>query len=106
MSKLRSIKYKLMFFVSIILILTVTSVVVLQAISARRMVEAEAFAHAEEMANRYANLVDAQLESAMDAARIVAQTFEGLKGSDSTDRSLYLTILKHVLIRGAGPDSR
>ena len=102
MSKLRSIKYKLMFFVSIILILTVTSVVVLQAISARKMVEAEAYAHAEEMANRYANLVDAQLESAMDAARIVAQTFEGLKGSGSTDRSLYLTILKHVLTESPG----
>jgi methyl-accepting chemotaxis protein len=57
----------------------------------------EAFSKAEEMAHRYANQVNAQLNDAMLAARTVAQTFEGMKLAWVDDRSLLNSILGQVL---------
>lgn len=50
-----------------------------------------------EMAGKYASVVDAELEVAMDEARTIAQTFEALVYSGSADRKVGDAILKNIL---------
>ena len=70
----------------------------LQVRQAAQNARTQAFAHAEEIANRYASQISRELNDAMLAARTVAQTFEGMKGAWVDDRSLYNSILKPVLL--------
>lgn len=97
MAKSHSIKFRLTLFVIVILVVTVAAVISLQTVTARKLVESEAYSRGEEIAYRYANVVDSEMEKAIDAARTVAQAFEGMKASNFTDRNLYNTILKQVL---------
>jgi methyl-accepting chemotaxis protein len=61
------------------------------------MVEYEARTRAEEVAHRYGTMVQAEIEVAVDAARTLAQSFEGMKNQGVPPRDMLDGILKHVL---------
>lgn len=52
---------------------------------------------AREMAYRYGNAVKAELEVALDAARTIAQAFEGMASNNELNRQTAETILRNIL---------
>lgn len=65
--------------------------------TARNSAKESAEQLSEEMAYRYGAFVQARLEVAMDAARTLAQTFEGIKQSGTIQRSVLDEIQKQIL---------
>jgi methyl-accepting chemotaxis protein len=65
--------------------------------TARNSAKESAEQLSEEMAYRYGASVQARLEVAMDAARTLAQTFEGIKQSANIQRSVLDEIQKQIL---------
>ena len=65
--------------------------------TARNSAKESAEQLSEEMAYRYGAFVHARLEMAMDAARNLAQTFEGIKQSGNIQRSVLDEIQKQIL---------
>jgi len=64
-----------------------------------RMQKKSAMENAQNLAYRYANNVDAELEIAMDAARTLAQSFQTIKFIDKENRRDYVnTVLKNIII--------
>ncbi|CAN2047109.1 methyl-accepting chemotaxis protein [Candidatus Magnetomoraceae bacterium gMMP-1] len=70
------------------------------AVEAGNMAKEEAMDKAKEIAFRYSGVVKSEIEVALDAARTMAQTFEGLKQSGLIPRREALdAMLKQVLIK-------
>lgn len=61
------------------------------------MAKQAAYSEAQEMAYHYGNHVCAEIEVAMDAARTLVHTFEGMKKAGNVDRGAITAILKNVL---------
>jgi len=60
--------------------------------------EEEAMDKAREIANRYGNSVQAEIENGMDAVRVLARTFEGIKKSGvPADRTMMNAMIARVL---------
>jgi methyl-accepting chemotaxis protein len=67
-------------------------------ISARNLVKTQALREAREIASRYSSVIKAEIEVAMNAARTIAQTFEGIKAhGDIPERAMLDAVLKQVL---------
>ncbi len=64
--------------------------------------ESGALILSEEMAYRYGAVVQAKLEVALDAARTMAHTFEGMKKGETPRRSMMDDIQKQILERNPG----
>ena len=74
-----------------------TALISFQTWTSFQSAKKEAFSQAEETAHRYANQVGAVLTETVLGARLVAQTFEGMRQSWVDDRSLYNSVLSQVL---------
>lgn len=86
----------------LVAILTVASVALVAttayiAINARSLVETESIEKAKEVAYRYGTEVQVKIEVAMDAARTLAQSFEGMKNQGVPPRDMLDGILKRIL---------
>ncbi len=80
--------------VSIAFILTISFV----TITARDLAKTQAFREAEEIAQRYSSVVKGEVEVALDAARTVVHSFEGIRRSgEIPDRTVFDAILQQVL---------
>jgi methyl-accepting chemotaxis protein len=75
----------------------VISIIAFQVVKSMQLAKSEACRTAEEMAYHYANKVENDLGLAMDAARTMAQTFETLKRTGQTNRTLLGQVLRDVL---------
>lgn len=87
-----------------ILVLVVAAAVISLAVfwvgyNARQQALAEATDKAVEVARRYGSVVQAEIQTAMDAARTIAQAVEGMKGRGVPPRDMVDGILKNVLER-------
>jgi methyl-accepting chemotaxis protein len=85
-----------------ILVLVVAAAVISLAVfwvgyNARQQALAEATDKAKEVARRYGSVVQAEIQTAMDAARTIAQAVEGMKGRGVPPRDMVDGILKNVL---------
>lgn len=94
-----SLKLRLTLPVLAIVFLVMASIVTFLSVSLMGTLKGEALSKAGEMAYRYANEVDAELEVAMDAARTLAHTFEAAKNQGSANRDLLNAVLKNTLER-------
>ena len=70
--------------------------------NSRRLAEQEALDKARESAYRYASRVQEELGSAMDTARTLGQSFEGMKQQGIPPRDMMDGILKQVLVDNPG----
>jgi methyl-accepting chemotaxis protein len=85
-----------------ILVLTVAAAVILVAVwwvgnNAKQQALDEAQDKAHEVARRFGSVVQAEIQTAMDAARTIAQAVEGMKGRGVPPRDMIDGILKNVL---------
>ncbi len=85
-----------------ILVLIVATAVISFAVlwvgyNARQLALEEARDKAFEVARRYGTVVQAEIQTAMDAARTIAQAVEGMKGRGVPPRDMVDGILKNVL---------
>ncbi len=91
--------FSICFVVFLAFIITISFV----AIKSRNMATTEGFDKAKEIAHRYGGVVKAEIEIAMDAARTLAQAFEGIKNSGTVpDRKVFDEMLKQILERNPG----
>ena len=95
LEKFKALKLRTKMLVSI---LTVASIALIAttsyiAINARNMVEAEAISKSQEVAYRYGTQVQAEIGVAVDAARTLAQSFEGMKNQGVPPRDMLDGIL-------------
>ncbi|MEJ2639602.1 MAG: methyl-accepting chemotaxis protein [Desulfosarcinaceae bacterium] len=97
--KFKALKLRTKMLVSILTVASIALVATTSyiAINARNMVETEAFDKAREVAYRYGTDVQVKIEVAMDAARTLAHSFEGMKNQGVPPRDMLDGILKHVL---------
>lgn len=91
------IKTKLIVFVGILVLLAFGVTISFVSIKAGNMAEEFAENLSEEMAYRYGASIQTDLELAMDTARTLAHTFEGIKKNKNPDRKIMDSILKQVL---------
>ena len=68
----------------------------------QRFAEREALDLARETSYRYASIVQAELNTAMDTARTIAKSFEGMKQQGVPPRDMLDGILKQVLVDNPG----
>jgi len=91
------IRTKLIVFVGVLVLLVFGVTISFVSIQAGNMTEQFAEKLSEEMAYRYGATVQSDLEVAMDAARTLAHTFEGIKKNKDSDRKVMGSILRQVL---------
>ena len=94
-----SLKLRLTLPILLIVFLVMAFVVTFLSVSLMKTLKAESLSKAGEMAYRYANEIDAELEVAMDSARTLAHAFEAAKSHGSVGRDLLNAILKNTLER-------
>jgi methyl-accepting chemotaxis protein len=94
-----SLKLRLTLPILLIVFLVMASIVTFLSVSLMKTLKIEALSNAGEMAYRYANEVDAELEIAMDTARTLAHTFEAAKIQGSANRDLLNAVMKKTLER-------
>ncbi|MBU4054089.1 MAG: hypothetical protein KKA41_06930 [Proteobacteria bacterium] len=83
-----SLKLRLTLPILLIVFLVMAFVVTFLSVSLMKTLKAESLSKAGEMAYRYANEIDAELEVAMDSARTLAHAFEAAKSHGSVGRDL------------------
>lgn len=91
------IRTKLIFVVGMVVLLAFGITISFVSVKAGRMTEQSGEDDAEEMAYRYGAKVQGDLGVAMDTARTIANTFEGMKKTGNPDRKVMDGILKQVL---------
>ncbi len=96
------IRDKLLLYISIVVFITISITVAFISIRTNKMVKDTAYDNALEIAYRYGNNVDAEIEDVMGSARTLAQSFEGLKNNNINDRKIFDSMLISIL--RANPD--
>ncbi|MGD9733061.1 MAG: methyl-accepting chemotaxis protein [Desulfamplus sp.] len=91
------IRTKLLFVVGIVVFLAFGITISFVSLKVTRVTNDFGENVAKQMAYRYGANVKAQLEVAMDAARNLAHTFEGIKQNKNPDRNVMDNILKQIL---------
>ena len=98
MFKRFNLRNKMLLSICSIALLAFTVTIMMISSQANKLIKTEAMARADQLAYRYGNQVKAELELAMNAARTMAQMFEGIKSSDAEpQRHLFNEMLKKVL---------
>jgi methyl-accepting chemotaxis protein len=102
--KFRNLKLRTKLLISICSVVWLAFTVTITYIgyNARNLAEKEALDKARESAYRYANLVQAELGNAMDVARTIALTFQGMKQQGVPPRDMMDGVLKQVLEENPG----
>ncbi len=99
LSKIRNLglRPKLAFLVLVAVSVVILASILWVGVSARRMALTEAKEKAIEVANHWGAVVQAEIQTAMDAARTIAQAVEGMKARGVPPRDMIDGILKNVL---------
>ena len=84
-----------------IVFIAVGIVAAVQSISVVQLVEEEALDKAKEVAYRYANKTQVDLEVGMDAARTMAQAISGIRAHGNPDREVVDAVLESVLAKNS-----
>jgi methyl-accepting chemotaxis protein len=102
--KFRNLKLRTKLLISICSVVWLAFTVTITYIgyNARNLAEKEALDKGRESAYRYANLVQAELGNAMDVARTIALTFQGMKQQGVPPRDMMDGVLKQVLEENPG----
>ncbi|MDM8555309.1 methyl-accepting chemotaxis protein [Desulfococcaceae bacterium HSG7] len=92
------IRTKMLVYICFVSLLAFSVTITFVSVRARNMAKADALREIEEMAYRYGGVVKAEVEVAMDAARTLAQTFEGIKENEvNPSRGMIDAVLKRIL---------
>ncbi|MBF8984696.1 methyl-accepting chemotaxis protein [Lutibacter sp. B2] len=97
MFKFKSIKTKQMTMIGLAILIFFTGTLAFVTTKSSLLIEDKAFEEAEQMAQYHGMYVRAEMEVAMDNARTLAQTFEGMKKTGKADREVINSILKNIL---------
>jgi len=93
-----NLKSKMLLYICSVTLVALISIITFVSFRAGKMAKEDAIRGATEMAYRYSGVVKAEIEVAMDAARTLAQTFEGIKNDEIIpQRAMMDAVLKHVL---------
>jgi methyl-accepting chemotaxis protein len=97
--KLKVLKLRTKMLVAILAVASIALVATTSyiALNARALVETESIDKAKQVAYRYGTDVQVKIEVAMDAARTLAQSFEGMKNQGVPPRDMLDGILKRIL---------
>jgi methyl-accepting chemotaxis protein len=104
LQKFRNLKLRTKMLISICSVAFIAFAVTITfvAFHNRNLAKTEALDKARESAYRYANLVQIELNAAMDTARTVARSFEGMKQQGVPPRDMMDGVLKQVLVDNPG----
>jgi len=103
MFKQLNLKMKMLIYIGTVTFLSFAVTIGFVAVKAENMAEKNVKKTAIELAQHYGSIIDAEIEVAMDAARTLAQTFEGIKksgqlqGIDVPEREVLDLIMKQIL---------
>lgn len=95
----RSLRAKMLLYLCSIVSLAFIFTISFVTMNARELTKRQALREAQEIANRYSNVVKSEIETALDAARTLANAFEGIKASGEVlpSRPIFDAMLKQVL---------
>ncbi len=96
-----SLRAKMLLYLCSIVTLAFVFTISFVTIKARDLTKQQALREAQEIANRYSNVVKSEIEIALDAARTLANAFEGIKisGEPIPSRPTFDAMLKQTLER-------
>ena len=98
MFKQFNLRNRMLLSICSIALIAFAATIVIITTQANKLIKTEAIGKVEQLGHRYGNLVKAELELAMDAARTMAQMFEGMRDSNTLpQRELLNDMLKKVL---------
>ncbi len=92
-----SIKTKMILWIGSVVLLAFGITIAFVTVKSGNMAKESAEQLSEEMAFKFGARVKAQVETAMDATRTLAETFEGIKQSGAPNRQMMDNILKQIL---------
>lgn len=94
-----SLRTKMLLYLCSIVSLAFIFTISFVTMNARELTKRQALREAQEIANRYSNVVKSEIEIALDAARTLANAFEGIKASGEAlpSRPIFDAMLKQVL---------
>lgn len=94
-----SLRAKMLLYLCSIVSLAFIFTISFVTMNARELTKRQALREAQEIANRYSNVVKSEIETALDAARTLANAFEGIKASGEVlpSRPIFDAMLKQVL---------
>jgi len=94
-----SLRAKMLLYLCSIVSLAFIFTISFVTMNARELTKSQALREAQEIANRYSNVVKSEIETALDAARTLANAFEGIKASGEIlpSRPIFDAMLKQVL---------
>lgn len=99
MFKNMSLKTKIFFLVTLIVVAASVTVIWVVSIKTLKLVEKDAFDLAQETAEKYKNEIKAELQGSRVTAETLATVFETLKKHDLTDRDMMNDILRAALAK-------
>ncbi|CAN2042577.1 methyl-accepting chemotaxis protein [Candidatus Magnetomoraceae bacterium gMMP-15] len=95
-----TIRTKMLVFICSVAFIAFAVTITFIAIKSRNTAKAQALDKAQEIAHRYSVVVKSEIEIGLDAARTLAQTFEGIKNSNNIpERKVLDAVLKQILIK-------
>lgn len=92
-----SLQKKLLIYILSVVFLAFGITIITVAVKAQNMAKDEAFKRAEDIAYRNSALIKKEINEALSAARVLAQTLQALAKSDTPSRTISNDILKEVL---------
>ncbi|MEH0020670.1 MAG: methyl-accepting chemotaxis protein [Desulfobacter sp.] len=96
------IKLKMILFIGLVVFVSFGSTITFVAVKSGNMAKESLEQLGQEMGARYGSATQAYLEVAMDAARTLAHTFEGIKTAGIPDRNTFDAIHRQVLEKNPG----
>ncbi|MCP4114603.1 MAG: methyl-accepting chemotaxis protein, partial [Desulfobacteraceae bacterium] len=98
MLKNLNLKMKMLLYIGMVAFLSFAVTIGVVAVKATRMAKESAMENTTEIAHRYGGVITLEMEVAMDAARTLAQTFEGLKKSGQMpEREVLDQVMQQIL---------
>ncbi|WZL74058.1 methyl-accepting chemotaxis protein [Clostridiaceae bacterium 35-E11] len=97
MFKFKKLRNKLFVFIGLAVFVSFSASISISTMKSTNMAKKAAHDQAEEMAYHYGSYLCAEIEVAMDAARTLAHTIEGMKKAERVDRAAINAILRNVL---------
>ncbi|MCP4113870.1 MAG: methyl-accepting chemotaxis protein, partial [Desulfobacteraceae bacterium] len=94
-----NLKMKMLLYIGMVAFLSFAVTIGVVAVMAGNMARENAIEETTEIAHRYSGVVKADIEVAMDTARTLAQSFEGMKESTVLpDRQMINAMLKQIMV--------
>ncbi|MCK4259970.1 MAG: PDC sensor domain-containing protein [Halanaerobiales bacterium] len=99
MFKFKKLKTKLIVIIGLLIFIFFTIIHMFFSSHSRNIAKEFSFKETETTAKGYGEYVRAEIEIALDSARTLEQTFEGMKTIKNLDREIFNNILKNIIKR-------